>query len=76
MTKIKLNSLLAKKEARDGPPYRGRNELDKVPPDLRRYVLWSEELLQDKKSRGTRLNKGYMNNIRYEIRFRKYMLSL
>ena len=46
--KIKLTSFLAEKDARDGPPNRGRDELDKVPPDLRRYVLWLEELLQDK----------------------------
>ena len=47
--KIKLNSFLAHKEACDDPPNRGRDELDKVPPDLRCYVLWPEELLQDKR---------------------------
>ena len=51
---MKLNSLLAGKEARDGPPNCGRHEFDHIPPNLRRYVLWPEEGLQDKKSQNVR----------------------
>ena len=48
VTLVTKTKFLAKQGADDGPTYRGRDDLDKVPPDLCCYVLWPEELLQYK----------------------------
>ena len=55
--KIKLTTFLSEKDARDGPANRGRHELYKVPPDLRCYVLWLEQCLQNKEIHAVKLNK-------------------